>query len=503
MHRAYLLVGIATYAAPSRNLRSPVNDVLDTLRMLLRLGMDLSHCAVVTSPALDRERVVAFYAAGANDPDAAEAYAEAALAQVRFHGGTVDALADAAAHLRAGMARAAGAPHLMVTWSGHSVSMWDQLIFALHDADADYLDPAKDVDDVVDEIEDHGLMPFPSLMAGLGVWPKGMEVDDDEGRADHSIFAVLNGCRSGAVRHVLNEFSLGAMVMTAGSGDRDVREYLLGGSWRGLLSWSVNRVLEQHGFVADGEGEGIDLSYGGLLQSTQALALAMQGVRGTASLPEMHGLLPRDPYALNRRVCQDLDKPPGTSQYGRTRVGSDLQLWGDVDGIIQYSVWVDDGDGEERWSRVVFHRGKTAHTYEGSSGEKHLLQPEVEYWYHKGPLKRMPRTVRFEVDVRLQLSNTQAHRGHAKLDAAFAMRHHFEAPLVPPWSRRAPGVLPDGFLDSGTGGYAIRIAEDRIEWLRGSEGVSPFTDGTVGMSVHFDKKLTQLTTARQHCQASL
>jgi hypothetical protein len=64
-------------------------------------------------------------------------------------------------------------------------------------------------------------------------------------------------------------------------------------------------------------------------------------------------------------------------------------------------------------------------------------------------------------------------------------------------------VLPDGFLDSGTGGYAIRIAEDRIEWLRGSEGVSPFTDGTVGMSVHFDKKLTQLTTARQHCQASL
>ena len=489
--RVFVLMGVATSHDGSRDLLSPVNDVLDTLRTLVRTGQDLSRCYVATSPQLSIAEVADFCAVGAADPAAARQQAMNALGPVTFgqYGCTRQGMDVAAQTAQRWMNEAQGVPHLMLTWSGHTVWRANVLMLCPSDMDAWGNQTPRP-------------WPYVGMLGSMGVaWTnKPFPV---EARNDHSVFAIIDGCDAGGTGRLLQSEQRREMVLTATNADLAVRERLLGGAWRGLLTWAVNRVLEQHNFIGGtGPASGFDLSYGHLLQSVRALVTAIQGSVPQAAYPEMHGLSDRDGNALNARVLQRLDAAAGATHQYATRLGGRLQLWGDIDHINVYGVYVN--DQPQPWARVAFFRSDThrSATYR-VGGQKHVFEANQEHWFYTGRLSdRVAVTkVRFTVIARSKVTDTGNVMGIASVEEGLKMGRSLVAPVFPDWKPVAAGTASPGYVRNPSTGYAIRLRPGAIEWLRPVKGPSPFDGQGTGASIVFDGRLDTIPSDTVACQA--
>lgn len=489
--RVFVLMGVAESHDGKRDLLSPVNDVLDTLRTLVRTGQDLSRCYVATTPRLTLDEVADFCAVGAADADAARQQALARLRPVTFgkYGCTRQGMDVAAQTAKGWMNAAQGVPHLMLTWSGHTIWRANVLMFCPSDMDAWGGGTPRP-------------WPYVGMLGAMGVaWTnKPFPV---EARNDHSVFAIIDGCDAGGTGRLLQIEQRREMVLTATNADLAVRERLLGGAWRGLLTWAVNRVLEQHNFIGGRDAaSGFDLSYGHLLQSVRALVTAIQGSVPQAAYPEMHGLSDRDGNALNARVLQRLDAPLGATHPYATRLGGRLQLWGDIDHINVYGVHLD--DSPEPWARVAFFRSDThgAATY-FTGGQKHVFAANDEHWFYARPIAAgtVVRWVRFTVIDRHKVSDTRRVMGISSVEKGLTMGKTVVAPVFPDWKPVAAGGASAGYVRHGATGYAIRLRPGAIEWLRPVKGPSPFDGQGTGASIVFDQPLSSIPKDTVACQA--
>ncbi|MCB9742265.1 MAG: hypothetical protein H6741_18880 [Alphaproteobacteria bacterium] len=499
IQRFYFLIGVAEYDDTSLNLRSPVNDVLDLLQVLLRMGMDLEGAEVCTSPALTAEQVAEHYAYGAKDFNKDKAYAEMALLGVTFGGGTKHDMVVASHRLKARMNDAEGRPHLLVSWSGHTIDMGGQLHFCPSNYPSDWTPSQGSY---------ASPWPYVGMVGEAGIFPYNWPHPLPPGaRSDHSIVAIIDGCQAGRVGQLATKDPRQDVVLTASNGEIQVRERLLGGAWRGLLTWAVCRVLEQHGPVGgDAVDSGLDLSYGSLLRSVCALALAVQGSATRAALPELHGLAARDAGVLERRVFQDLSAPAGRTSQVSTRVGGDVQLWGDIDHFMVYEVYVTPkGKAEMLWSRVVFYsqsQGKRLrYTYDK---KEHLFEANQEYWYYASPLGPEPITeIRLAVATRYDTGASDRASNITGVNEALDMGRVMVTPVFPDWKPVPVGNLPSGYLQETRCSYALRITSGRVEWLKPATGASPFKNAQVGSTIYFTRSLSDAPAGTEGCSAAL
>ncbi|MCB9797645.1 MAG: caspase family protein [Alphaproteobacteria bacterium] len=493
--RFYLLVGVAEYVTPKWSLRSPINDVLDTLQTLIRMGLDLSGAEVCTSPKLDVATVAGHYALGAADVATALTHAKKALAGVTFSGGTRHDIQLAADRLKHAMNAAPGAPHLMFTWSGHTMEQGTVMYFCNSDFDQGGSHQRPWV--------------YVGMLGAMGILPFNYQWTPDPNtkvRYDHSVFAIIDGCRAGKVGQLATTDLRRDVVLTATSGELEVRERLLGGAWRGLLTWSVMRVLEQHGLVGgEASDSGLDVSYGRLLQSVRALTMAIQGTRPRPAVPELHGLPGRDPSVLDRRVLQDLAVPAGASSQQGTRVGGDVQLWGDVDHFTVYEVHVTQGKTERLWARVVFYtQDQPGHITYVYQGKEVSLEANLEYWYFDQPLSdELVSRLRLRVKTSTDAKGARRVSGIGDVDAAMARPRVFTAPVHPSWKPQPLGKLAARYLEEGRCGYALRVSPARVDWLKPATGPSPFRNAAVGSDIEFTTELLVVDKAMHHCAAEV
>lgn len=323
VQRFALVLGADAYLDPDlADLKGCRNDVIDTVVTLIAKGLvPPGNCKPVASPSIPHAEFARRMAPWGADP----AEYEHVFAEIHSHDMRPCYLRWAVAELRDAMARTRAAgdvPMLFLFWSGHGGLIDDRLAFRLPGYFPDEQAWIRTQAGLPDEIcalpdaeFDRTQIAYHELIEMLGMQP------------EESVFAVIGSCHAGAVLEgVTGKARSNDLIFTAGTHDTTLHERYLDGRWRGLLSWSILRVLEQFELQADDPVKaGLDLSFGQLLQTIRSMILALQGNTATAWLPQLRGALKGSPEQLADRVGQLFTAESGATSSKATKIGGSIE----------------------------------------------------------------------------------------------------------------------------------------------------------------------------------
>ena len=309
------------------------------------------------------------------------------------------------------------------------------------------------------------------------------------------------------------------LILTAGGPAHTVRERYLGGAWRGLLSWGLFRVLEQHSFVPGGATGGVDVSFGNLLSNLRQLTAVVQGIVPDPAVPRLFGSMAGTAGVLHKRVGQLLTAPAGHTSDRSSFIGGGVQVWGDTD---ELTVWTVTVNNETELAAIVFvYTNSQGHAsievdtqYMSDVNQQHsttfTVNNNQESWYFDAAKFSTPPT---KYTFTKSASVPRNPQGHAPVPGTliipatmYGLSSTGTSPMMPGWSSVYP-VAPHYIKTDVTGGFcALKLSTSGAQlvssWYR-TAPANPFANVPVNGTVTFEGELSTGTTGVNGWSATL